>query len=124
MRAAGFPTTPEGQVDFEPPGTEDARLEAAAAREGQVGPSPQGERGEVGHSPRQGQDGSSPRGERHEVEPSPRRGQEGSPPHEGQEEGPVPPPTLQQNREELEAQARLWQEHQRRQQGEPVQQQV
>ena len=48
MRAAGFPATPEGQVDFEPPGTEDARLEAAAAREGQGGPSRHGERGEGG----------------------------------------------------------------------------
>ena len=33
MRTARFPTTPEGQVDFEPPGTEDGRLEAATARE-------------------------------------------------------------------------------------------
>ena len=33
-------------------------------------------------------------------------------------------PTLQETRQELEARARMWREHQRRQQGEPVQQQV
>ena len=53
-------------MDFEPPGTEDTRLEAAAAGEGQAGPSPQGERSEVGHSLRQGQDESSPHGQRRE----------------------------------------------------------
>ena len=37
MRTARFPATPVGRVDFEPPGTEDARLEPAAAREGQGG---------------------------------------------------------------------------------------
>ena len=105
MRAAGFPTTPEGQVEYEPPGTDDARLEAAAARDGQGG--------------------RFPECKRREVRPSPRRGQEVSPLHERQqEEGTVPPPALQQTRPELGAQARLWQEHQRRQQGEPVQQQV
>ena len=40
MRSAGFPTAPGGQEEFEPPGTEDARPEAAPAREGQGGPAP------------------------------------------------------------------------------------
>ena len=86
MRTAHFLATPEGQVDFDPPVTEDARLEVAAAREGQGGPSPLGEGGQGGLTPHQGQSKSSPHGERREV---------GSSPHEGQQqEGLVPPPAL------------------------------
>ena len=58
----------------------------------------------MGFSPLQGQGGSSPHGKRREVGPSPREGQ--------QQEGHVPPPTLPDPQRELEAQARVWREHQ------------
>ena len=107
MKAARLPTTPKGQVEFEPPGTEDARLETVAASEAQRGSFPQVERGEEGLSPHHGQGGPSSHGEWHE---------EGSLAHaRQQQEGPVPRLTLQKPRRELEAQARLWKEHQRRQ---------
>ena len=67
LRASRFLTPPPGQVDFEPPGTEDANLEAEAARalqEGSLSPSGRNRQHE----------GSSPHGERHEV---------GSQPHTG-----------------------------------------
>ena len=112
MRAARFPATPEVQGDPDPPGAEDARLEAAAAREGQGG----GERDEGGLSPDQGQSGFSSHGERREV---------GTSLHEGQQqEELVPPPTLHETQQELEAQARMWREHQQRPQVEQAQQQV
>ena len=75
-----------------------------------------GEGGEKGLWPHQGQGGPSPHGERREVGSSPRE--------EQQQEGLVPPPTLLDAQRELEAQARMWWEHQQRQQAEQAQQQV
>ena len=80
MRAACFPATPEGQEDFQPPDTEDALLEGAAALDGYEGSSPQGEGREVWPSPCRGQAGSSPHWDRREVGLSTRHGQEGSSP--------------------------------------------
>ena len=62
-------------MDFASPGTQDSRLESAAASGGQGGPSPQGELGEERLSPHQRQGGSSPHGERRKVESSTHEGQ-------------------------------------------------
>ena len=92
-RAARFPVASEGQVEFEPPGPENARLEPAAAFEGQEKSSPHGEGREVRTSPRYRLAESSTLGELRELGSSPRKGQEGSGPHEGYQQGEeVPPP--------------------------------
>ena len=94
LRAPRFPTTPLGQVDFEPPSTEDVKLEAEAARELQEGSlSPSGRN--------QQHEGSSPQGERHEegFSPDGERLEVGSSPHVGQrEEGSSPQQGQRQER--------------------------
>ena len=86
---------PLGHIDFELPGSEDAKLEVDAAREQQEGSSP-------GHKQRQ----------------------EGSSPHRGQQqEGSSPHQVQQQTGQELEEQAGLWQQHLRHPQRQRVEQQ-
>ena len=77
VRAPRFPTTLPGKVDAEPPTSENAKLEAEAARVHQEGSRlPPGREGQ--------QEGSSPHEERPREGSSPHQGQEGSSPHQGQ----------------------------------------